>query len=109
MDASIQAAIEIKLEAAFELAHLTVENESGAHNVAPGSETHFKVVLVADEFAGLPLLVRHRRVNAVLADELAGPVHALSIHTYTESEWGERFGSAPLSPPCRGGSPGETR
>ena len=103
---TVQRAIEGKLETLFELAHLSVENESGSHNVPPGSETHFKVVLVAEEFAGMKLLARHRRVNEALNEELAGPVHALSVHTYTESEWRHRFGSAPLSPPCHGGSAG---
>ena len=65
--------------------HLEVINESGNHNVAPGSESHFKVVLVAAEFEGQRLLARHRRVNGVLADELADSVHALALHTYTES------------------------
>jgi BolA protein len=101
---AVQRLIESKLDANFELAHLSVENESGSHNVPAGSETHFKVVLVAEAFGSMNLLARHRRVNEVLNDELAGPVHALSIHTYTEAEWRDRFGSAPLSPPCLGGS-----
>ena len=101
---AVHRAIEGKLDASFELAHLSVENESGSHNVAAGSETHFKVVLVAEAFDGMNLLARHRRVNEVLSEELAGPIHALSIHTYTETEWRDRFGSAPLSPPCLGGS-----
>ena len=42
-------------------------------------------------------------VNEALADELAGPVHALAIHTYTPEEWRQRFGEAPMSPPCLGG------
>ncbi|MEZ5557244.1 MAG: BolA/IbaG family iron-sulfur metabolism protein [Pseudomonadales bacterium] len=100
---SMQSVIEDKLAARFELSHLEVINESAGHNVPRGSETHFKVVLVAPEFTGLRLLARHRLVNQTLAAELAGGVHALAIHTYTEAEWRERFGSAPLSPPCLGG------
>lgn len=99
---SIQQQIEEKLAGALELKHLEVINESGNHNVPPGSESHFKVVLVADEFDGERLVNRHRRVNEVLAEELAGPVHALAIHTYTEGEWRARNGDAPLSPPCLG-------
>ena len=34
------------------------------HNVPPGSETHFKVLIVSSSFAGLPSLARHRLVNA---------------------------------------------
>ncbi|MDH3641790.1 MAG: BolA/IbaG family iron-sulfur metabolism protein [Gammaproteobacteria bacterium] len=99
----IEEQINEQLDARFELEHLEVVNESGGHNVAPGSETHFKVVLVASEFEGLRLLQRHRLVNETLAAELAGGVHALAIHTYTGAEWRERFGDAPMSPPCLGG------
>lgn len=100
---TVQQTLETKLAERFDPAHLEVRNESGGHNVPAGSETHFKVVLVAQAFAGKPLLARHRLVNETLADELAGPVHALAIHTYTEEEWRKRFGAAPMSPPCLGG------
>lgn len=100
---SIQTVIETKLAERFDPVHLEVINESGAHNVPPGSETHFKVVLVADAFAGARLLARHRLVNEALREELDGPVHALAIHTYTAEEWRRRFGEVPMSPPCLGG------
>ena len=96
-----------KLGARFDPQHLLVENESGNHNVPPGSETHFKVVLVSAAFEGERLLARHRAVNEALADELAGGVHALALHTYTAGEWQARFGDAPMSPPCLGGKAGE--
>lgn len=92
-----------KLAAALAPKHLEVVNESGNHNVPAGSETHFKVVVVSAAFEGQRLLARHRRVNAALADELAGGVHALAIHAYTAAEWRKRFGAAPMSPPCLGG------
>lgn len=103
----IKQTIERKLAEAFVPLHLEVVNESGNHNVPAGSETHFKVVVVADGFANQRLIARHRAVNTVLASELAGGVHALAVHTYTEPEWRARFGSAPLSPPCLGGKAGE--
>jgi BolA protein len=104
-----QAIIERKLAQRFAPDHLDVINESAKHNVPPGSETHFKVVLVASGFEGLRLLARHRLVNEALADELAGGVHALAIHTYTEPEWRARFGAAPMSPPCLGGGGADLR
>ena len=100
---SVAASIERKLALGLDLAHLEVVNESGNHNVPPGAESHFKVVVVADQFAGERLLARHRRIHALLAEELAGEVHALAIHAYTAEEWRRRFGAAPLSPPCLGG------
>ena len=107
MQTTRQDTIITKLDARFAPEHLEVLNESGGHNVPAGSETHFKVVLVSDEFEGNRLLARHRKVNDLLADELAGGVHALAIHTYTVDEWRERFGEAPLSPPCLGGRKAE--
>ncbi|MFU8815273.1 MAG: BolA/IbaG family iron-sulfur metabolism protein [Pseudomonadales bacterium] len=100
---TVQDTIERKLAERFALDHLEVVNESGGHNVPAGSESHFKVVLVTEEFAGQRLLARHRLVNAALAEELAGPVHALALHTYSGAEWRQRFGQAPMSPPCLGG------
>ena len=95
--------IEERLARAFAPAHLEVIDESRNHNVPDGAETHFKVVVVSDRFAGERLLGRHRAVNTALAEELTGGVHALAMHTYTQAEWRERFGDAPMSPPCRGG------
>ena len=104
---SVRETIETRLAEALAPAHLVVENESGNHNVPPGSESHFRVVLVTEGFEGRRLIERHRMVNAVLAEELAGPVHALALHTYTPADWRKRFGDAPMSPPCLGGKAGE--
>lgn len=100
---SVQASIEQKIIIAFKPLHLEVINESSNHNVPEGSESHFKLVVVSPEFADKNLLARHRMVNAVLAEELKNVIHALAIHTYTEAEWQEISGGAPMSPPCLGG------
>ncbi len=101
---SIQTDIEHKLREAFDPVHLAVENESGNHNVPPGSESHFKVTIASQAFEGERLVGRHRKVNEVLAEELAGRIHALALHTLTPDEWFERAGKVPKSPPCMGGS-----
>ncbi|RHY30878.1 hypothetical protein DYB32_003948 [Aphanomyces invadans] len=72
------------------------------HNVPKGSETHFKVVVVSAAFEGKPLIQRHRLVNQVLADELDGGVHALSIQSKTPSQWDANSTVRP-SPSCLGG------
>ncbi len=96
---TMQQQIEAKLAAALSPSHLQVINESYMHRVAPGSESHFKVVVVSQAFEGQRLLARHRQVNGVLADELAGAIHALALHTYTEQEWRQRE-QAPTTPSC---------
>lgn len=100
---SVQADIEQKLANSIHAMHLDVINESSSHNVPPGSESHFKVVMVSNDFAGKNLLARHRMINEILADELQHKIHALAIHTYTEDEWKSQNGDAPMSPPCLGG------
>ncbi len=100
---SLQEKIEQKIADAIPCKHLEVVNESNKHNVPPGSESHFKVVLVSDAFDDQKLIARHRQINRILADELQQGLHALAMHTYTESEWREQQGDAPMSPPCRGG------
>ena len=97
---NIQQVIEEKLTQVLLPDHLEVINESVNHNVPPGSESHFKVTLVAKSFENQRLLERHRTVNKILADELSGVVHAIALHTYTEVEWRDRNGDTPLSPPC---------
>lgn len=100
---TVQRTIENKLTAQLDLLYLDVINESSNHNVPAGSESHFKVILVTERFAGQGLLARHRCINEILANELEKSIHALSIHAYTPQEWAEHQQQAPLSPPCRGG------
>lgn len=99
---TIQARIEQKLRDALHPVHLQVINESHMHS-GPASESHFKLVIVSTAFEGQPLIQRHRQVNALLKEELAGPVHALSMHTWTPEQWAEKGGEVPDSPPCGGG------
>ncbi len=104
---TIEENITSKLEHAFSPEHLEVINESYMHNVPQGSESHFKVVIVSDDFADKMLIARHRLVNKVLHDELnkdqsAGGIHALALHTMTMDEWFKK-GKAPESPECLGG------
>ena len=100
---TVQSTIESKLMGNLNLQHMEVINESSQHNVPPGSESHFKLVLVSNDFTDKMLIKRHRMINEILADELQGQIHALSMHTYTEQEWQEKTGQAPMSPHCLGG------
>lgn len=72
-----------KLTQAFAPVDLTVTDESHLHaghaGARPEGETHFRVHVVSEAFAGKSLVQRHRLVNEVLKEELEGPVHALAI------------------------------
>ena len=103
----VQQAIEAKLREGLSPGHLAVMNESHMHSVPPNSETHFKVVVVSQLFAGKTRVARHQTVNRLLAEELAGPVHALSIQAHTPEEWIARGGTVLESPECLGGSKAE--
>ncbi len=100
----LQETIESKLQSSFSPEHLEVINESYMHNVPAGSESHFKVIVVSEAFEGKRLLPRHRMINSLLADEFQQGLHALSMHTYTPSEWKEQTQGAPDSPMCLGGN-----
>lgn len=102
-DMTIQNELTTALEETFQPETLLIENESHRHNVPVNSETHFKVTLVSGMFIGQRSVKRHQSVYAVLAEWLAGPVHALALHTYTPEEWAQ-IDAAPDSPDCRGGT-----
>ena len=83
---AIQTQIEQKL-ASLTPDVLRVENESHMHHVPPDSETHFKVTLVSERFAGLMPVKRHQLIYSLLAAELAlphrvhkGPFESVAVH-----------------------------
>ena len=79
-----------KLNEAFEPESLDVVDESHLHEGhaghRPGGETHFRVYIVSPAFKGKSRIERHRMINAALAAELAGSVHALAIHAQAPGE-----------------------
>ncbi|CAG9768741.1 unnamed protein product [Ceutorhynchus assimilis] len=100
-DKPIESSITAKLQENLKPSHLQVINESYMHNVPKNAETHFKVVVVSDEFKNLSLIKRHRKVNDILKAELLGGVHALSIVAKTPEQWTDE--EIEPSPNCRGG------
>lgn len=94
------------LRTRFLPSHLEVINESHMHNVPANSETHFKVIVVSDQFESKSPVQRHRLVNEALAEQLKGPVHALSIVTKTPAQWQKMLDEGKVvsaSPKCAGG------
>ena len=87
---SVETTIREKLTRVFAPTQLEVVNEShlhAGHRSSPGTgESHFRVLIVSPAFTGTSRVMRHRRVNEVLADELKGKVHALALRTYAPDE-----------------------
>ena len=83
MSGAVEQKIYDKLTAALAPISLEVIDESHLHaghaGARPGGESHFRVKIVSEAFKGIPLIKRHRLVNEALAEELAGPIHALAI------------------------------
>lgn len=100
----VQSQIESKLNEALSPLHLEVQNESHMHSVPPGSESHFKVIVVSALFEGKGPVDRQRLVYGALAAELAGGVHALTMRALTPAQWEAQGGHVEMqSPVCRGG------
>ena len=79
-----------KLEERFAPERLDVLDESHRHKghagARPDGETHFLVKITSAEFDGLTRIERHRLINDCLAEELAGPIHALNLRARTPFE-----------------------
>jgi stress-induced morphogen len=52
-----------------------------------GTRDHYKATVVSPAFDGKLPIKRHRMVYAALAEEMKGPIHALTLETYTPQEW----------------------
>ena len=100
---SVEEVIKQKLQQVFSPSLLNIENESHMHS-GPATDSHFKLILVSESFAGQRLVARHQSVYRALSDELSGPVHARSLHVFPPDEWQEKQVEIPASPQCQGGS-----
>lgn len=87
---SVRESIIKKLTEAFHPENLEVADESQRHfghaGYRPGGESHFRITIVSAAFRGKSRLERHRMVNATLAGEIEGGVHALAIHARAPGE-----------------------
>jgi BolA family transcriptional regulator, general stress-responsive regulator len=79
-----------RLMVALEPSRLDIVNESelhAGHRGSPGTgNSHFRLVIVSSKFAGLSRVNRHRLVNELMAEFLAGGVHAMALSTYAPDE-----------------------
>ena len=81
---AVQAEIEERLTSAFSPRELSVVDESEQHRghagYQEGGESHWRVTIASDDFAGMSRIARHRAVHTALGAELVGRIHALALH-----------------------------
>lgn len=75
--------IEVKIKAAMADAQIEVIDLTG-------SRDHYKLVVVSAAFEGKLPIKRHRMIYDALREEMKGPIHALTLETYTPSQWSAR-------------------
>lgn len=100
---TIEQTIRTKISDALAPQALELLNESHMH-AGPAVNSHFNLTLVSDQFEGKRPVARHQMIYKVLADEMAGEVHALALHLFTPKEWEEAGNTITASPNCQGGS-----
>jgi BolA protein len=98
---SLESSIRSKLQVAFNPTYLELENESHKHSRG-GEETHFRIIVVSEKFAGLSRVDRQRQVANLFDEERSLGLHALSQRTFTPQEWEAMKDKLTLhSPTCR--------
>ena len=76
--------------AALEPVALDLADESAKHaghaGAAPGGQTHWRLSIVSNRFAGKPTVARHRMVYEALGELMQHPIHALAITARSPEE-----------------------
>ena len=75
--------IEQLLRGALDVQHIEIEDLTG-------SRDHYRLVLVASDFEGVLPIKQHRLIYGALKEQMKGPIHALTIESYTPAQWGAR-------------------
>lgn len=87
---SVVEIIQQKINARLSPAVLEVTDESHLHaghaGAREGGESHFRILVVSDQFEGVSRVARQRMINDILREELDGPIHALAMKTLTPAE-----------------------
>lgn len=70
-----------------DIENLISEGIPGCKVKVGGDGTHFEAIIVSDQFAGKTMVQQHQLVYQALGEKMGNEIHALSIQTYTETEW----------------------
>ena len=101
---SRKALIESRITESLAPVVLEVLDESHRHSSGEGAESHFNVTVVSEIFADDDRVKRHRRIHALLGDQMEAGLHALTLTLLTPAEYEAKSGQHIASPNCMGGS-----
>ena len=97
----IETLIHQKIQAKYNPDLLDIENESNRHSAPLGTESHFKIVCVSDEFSDISRIQRSRDIHELLSEEIS-QIHAISLKLFTSIEWQNlKNKDILLSPNCK--------
>lgn len=87
---SVADTIEQKLRAALNISQMELVDESHKHaghaGAREGGESHYRLMVVSPDFTGKNKVARQREIYRILKEEMAGPVHALSLDIRSPEE-----------------------
>ena len=85
----------------LQVVHHELSNDSHMHS-GSAQDSHFSLLLVSEQFAGLLPVKRHQLVYDLVGDLIGNPIHALALHCYTPQQWASKK-TMPTAPNCLGG------
>lgn len=94
--------IEDKIKNNLTVEYFELVNESYKHAVPEGAESHFKLILVSNDFLNLNRVQRQKKIYSMFENEMKNGLHALSMRLLTVDEWKAR-GANFATPNCLGG------
>ncbi len=102
VDTTANKLLELVL-APLNITYHQLDNDSHKHS-GSATNSHYNLVLVSDDFAGVGLVKRHQQVYALVGELMSNPIHALALHCYTTDQWQAKQEKMPATAPCMGGS-----
>jgi BolA protein len=86
---SIESEIKKRLADNLSLIHFELKDFTGRHLNHKTHEGgfHLEAVIVSDDFSGLSLINRHKKVYEAMGDLMKHEIHALSMKTLTKQDW----------------------
>ncbi|MCW5197525.1 BolA family protein [Buchnera aphidicola] len=79
--------IKKKIQKQIKVKYLKIYNTSFMHPKLKNNNSHFKIIIVSQDFLKINILRRHQIIYNILSKELKKVIHGIEIFTYTFKEW----------------------